>query len=148
MNQTIILPKGRTAAHRVCAFLEGLPLDKAWEVTVREHKRKRSDQQNAALWGLAYKTLSEFMGLRGSEEIEVLHETICRLYFGEVKHEVLGATVTRPKRTTTTDETGKRSVLTIPEFMDFFAFVQQRASSVGCFIPDPDPEWFMKDEAA
>ena len=146
MIQTIILRRDKPADREKAArFLAKLPPDKPWRLEVSEYKPRRSDQQNRALFGLAYKTLGAFMGLRGAEEISQLHESMCRMYFDEVERKILDKVVTRPKRTTTTNEDGERSVMSKTEFADFFAFVQQKAAGIGCFIDDPDPEWFMRE---
>ena len=53
----------------------------------------------------------------------------------------------RPIRTTTTDETGKRRVLNKQEFSDYVAFIQRFAAAKGVHISDPD-EYAAEEEAA
>lgn len=108
------------------------------EVVIRRHRLKRSDEQNAALWAVAYKTLRDATG----NDPEDLHRYFCGEYFGWVEYEVMGARRKRPRRTTTTNEDGHRDLITTLDFADFYNFVQQRsAETVGVFIPDPDPNW-------
>lgn len=110
-----------------------LPLD----VEVKPHKQTRSSDQNAALFGLAYKTIREQTG----NDIAELHQWACGEFFGWTEYEVMGQRKKRPMRTTTTDEAGKRKVMSKTEFAEFFGFVQMKAAEFGIFIPDPDPNW-------
>ncbi len=139
--QTIFLPKEdaerrRTRAQRVATFLAGLSTEKAWELVVRPFKNTRSNQQNRALWGLAYKLLSEHTG----HEPEELHEYFLGEFGGwEIKN-ILGQKKRVPKM--------RSHKMTTLEFSDFFAFIQRRsAETVGVFIPDPDPLWWTKEAA-
>lgn len=127
---------------RVVACLSAAPKDKDIKVTIGEAKKDRSLDQNNALYGVAYKALSEFTGYTGPE----LHDAFLRSYFGEVECDAMGLKFTRPRRTTTTDESGKRKLLNTIEFMDFYRFIQQKGSEIGCWVPDPDPMWFMQRE--
>lgn len=127
---------------RVVAVLSAAPKDKDIKVTVAEAKKDRSDPQNNALHGVAYKALSEFTGYTGPE----LHDVFLRAYFGEVEREIMGQIIKRPRRTTTTDENGKRNKLSTVEFNAFYAFVQQKGAEIGCWVPDPDPMWHQIKE--
>ena len=127
---------------RVVAVLSAAPKDKDIKVTIAEAKKERSDPQNNALHGVAYKALSEFTGYTGPE----LHEVFLKAYFGTVEKELFGETVIRPRRTTTTDENGKKNKLSTIEFNAFYAFVQQKGAEIGCWVPDPDPMWHLVKE--
>ena len=117
-------------------ILTALP-GKGLTVEVEEDKPKRSGEQNAALFGLAYKTIQAETG----HDIEELHTWACGEFFGWQTYEVLGQKKRRPVRTTTTDEAGKRKVMSKTEFAEFFALVQRKAAEFGIFVPDPDPRW-------
>lgn len=121
---------------RIAAFLGKLPVDKPWQCMVGPFKKQRSDRQNNAMWGPAYKTLSDFTGHTEPE----LHDIICKLYFGEIEHTVLGVKSTKPRRTTTKNERGERDVLNTEKMAAFFAFIQMKAAEVGCYIEDPNPQ--------
>lgn len=82
----------------------------------------------------------EHMGLRGDQEKEELHAVLCGLYFGWTEYTVLGVRKKRPKRTTTTGEDRKRSVLSTVEFMAFADFVIERAASQGVYVPAPNED--------
>jgi hypothetical protein len=141
-EQTFILSKGIRSLTRLFACLSALPTDIDVKVTIAEAKKERSNPQNNALYGVAYKTLGDFCGYTAPE----LHDAMLRAYFGEVTKEVLGQVSKVPRRTTTTDENGKRSLLTTREFCDFYSFIQQKGAEIGCWVPDPDPMWFMQRE--
>lgn len=145
MNQPVVLPRGRPDNNRLMRAIQALPLDKPFEVIVRPYKAKRSDSQNAALWGHAYKVLGEFMGLQGDEEMQLLHRQLCSLYFGTAERLVMGERVTVPKRTTTRNEFGQRDVLNKVQFADFFAFVQRKAAEAGCIIADPSLDHYLDE---
>jgi hypothetical protein len=120
-EQTFILrANSQRDLTRVVAVLSAAPKDKDIKVTIGEAKKDRSLEQNNALYGVAYKVLSEFTGYTGPE----LHELFLRSYFGEVEVEVLGQRFKKPRRTTTTDERGNRKLLNTIEFMDFYRHIQ------------------------
>ena len=111
-------------------------------VTVEEVKEERTAQQRKGLFKVAYGSLMEAMGLRGERDKQELHEMFCGEYFGWRDYGL----VRRPVRTTTTDEHGRRDVISIRQQMAFYAFIQQRAAEGGYDVPDPDKEWFRKAE--
>lgn len=118
--------------------IQALPDKFDWAVTIERHRKTRSDEQNAALFGLAYRTLRDETG----NDPDDLHTYFCGEYFGWVERTVMGQRRRVPKRSTTKDENGRRSVMTTVEFADFFSFIQQRAAeTVGVVIPDPDKQW-------
>lgn len=125
---------------RLVAFLSARR--KAFKVTIEDVTKERSDPQNNALHGVAYKALGEFTGFTGPE----LHDIFLRAYFGEVEIERMGLVVKKPRRTTTTDENGKRALLSTVEFNAFYAFIQQKGAEIGCWVPDPDPRWHERKE--
>lgn len=119
------------------SYLDRLPSARKWKVSVKLYRRTRTDDQNKALWGVAYKTIREATG----NDVEDLHTLFCGEYFGWVETEVLGKRKMKPARTTTTDENGKRDVLSTVDFADFYTFIQAKASEFGIDVPDPDPNW-------
>lgn len=126
-------------------FFDALP-GKKLEVIVRQYKPPRSSAQNRALFGVAYKALAEQMGLSGAREIDDLHTMMCGLFWGWNETQVLGQRKKRPKRTTTTNESGEREVIPKLLFAEFYNFVQRKAAEFGYLVPDPDPQWFLKEE--
>ena len=128
--QTFILPTGKAA---LLDFIERLPMARKWKVVVSLYRKTRSNAQNNALWGVAYPTIRESTG----NEAEDLHTTFCGEYFGWVDYVVMGHRRKRPRRTTTTDENGKRDVISTADFMDFYANVQRISAEFGVYVPDP-----------
>jgi hypothetical protein len=115
-------------------FIDSLSDAETWEVTVKKYKRDRSDAQNSALWGLAYKIMAEETG----NDPDDLHVYFCGEFFGWREVDVLGKKKVKPRRTTTRDENGKRDVIKTSEFSDFFNTIQRRAAEIGIYIPDPE----------
>src|SRR5438046_464583 len=126
MNR-FLLAKGPRDLTKLIAFMSALSQAKAWAVEITEHKNVRSVMQCRYLNGVAYKALSDATGY----ERDDISELMCGKYFGWKTKRVPKKTATSPDheevplRTTTTNELGKRSVLSKTEFMDFVAFVQR-----------------------
>jgi hypothetical protein len=149
-----ILPggKGRKAAIQLVMDTV-LKLDATvfWKVEISESKRTRSDAQNAYLWAVANKMISDATGY----EPEEVHEYLCGQHFGWKDKRVPktprnpDGVESVPRRTTTRNEQGKRDVLKTKEFSDYVDFVQRfAAKKLGLFIPDPDPAAVINREKA
>lgn len=126
----------------VLHFLPGRDL----VATIEEYVPERTVKQRKSLFGVAYKSLMEQMGLHGEREKDQLHEMMCGEYWGWRDSVMLGSAKRVPVRTTTTNERGERDVISTREQLDFYAWIQQRAAEHGYDIPDPDKEWFRKAE--
>lgn len=118
---------------RVVHMLEELPDGKAWKVAAEEIKSERSLAQNAYLW-VAYTAISKETGY---EKLDI-HEDICKRHFGTRLKRVPGGVKEVPIRTTTTDERGRRSVLSKSQFMELVEFVKRYAAEAGVYVADPD----------
>ncbi|HEY0916522.1 MAG TPA: hypothetical protein VGE22_16735 [Solimonas sp.] len=134
---------------RIARFLKDFQPGKRLLIQVDAAKKERTKQQCRYLNGVAYKLLSDHTGY----ERDDISEYLCGRYFGWVKVKC-PKTPSNPEgfkdvplRTTTTDENGKRAVLKWDVFGEYVAFVQRFGAKHGVFIPDPDPEWFMKEAA-
>jgi hypothetical protein len=136
--QRFTMPKGKlreTIRANIVAFLDQLPEDKEWRVEIYQAKRARSIQQCRYLNGIAYKLLSDATGY----ERDDISEYMCGAYWGWRDKLKPGKVVARvPIRTTTTDEHGKRSVLSKIEFAEFVAYVQRFGAKHGVYIPEPE----------
>lgn len=121
------------------SYIGMLPDDKPVTVEVKPLKSSRSLAQNAALFGCAYPPIMQHMGLRGERDREDLHQFWMMEYFGTVEVDIMGKRKVRPRRTTTTNEEGKRDVIDKATFADFYSFIQQRSAEYGIIVPDPDP---------
>ena len=140
--QTFTVPAAgrQAAAQRIAAFIESALPGKPLRVTVEVAKRKRSDPQNAYLFGVAYPLLVDAKGYPVSE----IHEFMCGTHFGWVDRPCPKTPrnpegiESKPFRTTTTDENGKRDVLGTVAFSDFVETVKRIAAHAGVYIPDPN----------
>jgi hypothetical protein len=139
------LPKGKRvrALELAVTVLGGLDESIAWKVTI-EPAKTRSNAQNAYLWGVPYRLISDKTGY----EVEEVHEYMLGRYFGWKDKRVPktprnpSGVESVPVRTTTTDEHGKRSVMTPMVFSDYVDFIQRFAAlKLGLVIPDPDPHF-------
>lgn len=115
-------------------FVQGQPLPLVAEC--KRWTKPRSDPQNRALWGVAYPAIRQETG---QDDLEQMHRDFCGDYYGWVEFEFMGHVRKRPRRTTTTDEEGRRSKVSTDEFSEFYAFVQRRAAEFGIYVPDPEP---------
>jgi len=96
------------------------------KVTVGQYRKSRSVQQNRALWGIAYKALSESTG----NDAEDLHQYFLIEYHGSEVIEVMGQKRKVPLK--------RSSTMTTSEFSDFYQFIQRRAAENGYYVPDPN----------
>jgi hypothetical protein len=141
LNQ-FILPKSMRregAIERIARVLGTLSQECAWVVEVKEHKPTRSTQQNRYLWGVVYPTILKAGKLEGWTAEEV-HDYCLGEHFGWETVTGFGKRKVRPIR--------RSGRLNKQEFSDYIAFIQRRMAEHGIVVPDPDPEWFLKDEAA
>jgi len=126
-------------------FLWQLPVDGSYEVEFRPRKNARKLSQNAALWGVAYPPIMEFMGLQGEKDREELHEYFCGEYWGWKAYTFLGQAKQRPIRTTTKNELGEKDTIDKSVMYAFYQFIQTRGAEHGVFVPDPDPMYGLTD---
>lgn len=124
---------------RVVHALEDLPEDKGWRVLIEEVKCERSLQQNKYLW-VIYTEISKVTGY----EKQDIHEDILKRHFGVRLKKVPRCRdfpeglKEIPIRTTTTDEHGRRSVLSKFQFIELVDFVKRYAAEAGVYIADSD----------
>lgn len=134
--QAFILDRGERNLSHMVGFLSALSPKKMWKITVSLYRRDRSDLQNNALWGVAYKTISDKTGY----ELDELHDYFLRKHFGEVEKWLFDECQKRPRRTTTTNEKGDKDLLTTVEFNEYYETIQRIAAiEIGVVVPDPDP---------
>ena len=120
---------------RWVAFVQSQPLP--LEVSSKPWKKTRSNEQNALLFGVVYPPIAEAMGYT----VEDIHEYMLGRHFGWVDAKVPKTPrnpeglESRPFRTTTRDETGKRNVLSTKDFSKFLDTVERVAAQAGVFVP-------------
>lgn len=106
---------------------------KALHVEIKEWGGKRSDEQNKALWGVAYETiLSQGMREKGWDKDD-LHEFFLGEFHGWEAVQGFGKAQMRPIK--------RSSKLSMKDFAEFYSFVQRKAAEFGIDVPDPDPKW-------
>lgn len=127
MSREITLRKDREDDRaQLKRFIDRLAPDKAWSVAVKEYRPRRSNQQNAYLWGYVYETICKhFEGWRPDD----VHEYMLGERFGWEDVDTMDGPMRVPIR--------RSSRLSKMEFVDFIAFIQQRAGEHGINIEDP-----------
>lgn len=128
MTQQIIL-RDQQDRVKVCNLIEQLAIEKPWVIEIREHRLRRTDEQNRYLWGLVYQTILDAGGndLAGWTKDD-LHDYFLGEHFGWEELSGLGKKRIRPLR--------RSSKLSIEEFSSYIAFIQQRCAELGIYIPD------------
>jgi hypothetical protein len=113
--------------------VRGLDPAISWQVTIEAFKPKRSDRQNAFLWGVIYPSILEGGGemLRGWTADD-LHEYFLIEAFGSEIIEGFGRKRHKPIR--------RSSKLTKQEFSDYLAIIEAKCAELGIHIPEPNYE--------
>jgi len=145
MTQSFLLDKQSPVRDQILAnalaFLNRLPKTRSWRIEVKQAVKERTDPQNRALYGVAYRALSKETGFT----VDELHDAFCKRFFGTVDKEVFGEVVKKPFRTTTTNSSGERDVMSSADFGLFYDMIQQVAAESGIDVPDPDAMFKVKD---
>lgn len=108
------------------AFISALPESTDWRITIDRVRKTRTNDQNAALWGCAYKALHEATG----NDPEDLHTFFLGEWSGWDVIDVMGQQRRVPKR--------RSSKITTVEFSEFYEFIQRRAAECGYNVPSPN----------
>lgn len=106
------------------------------EVTVRRKRKRRSNPQNAYLWGVVYQTIVNYLNAEGDEyyTVEDIHSLMGYSFLLKDTYdpntgEVIGKRIVSTTKFTTT------------EMMDYVAQIQKWASeTLDLYIPDPNEE--------
>lgn len=118
---------------RVRRFLAALPADRIFTVAIQQWKPRRSNEQNAYLWGAVYPAILSGGGepLRGWTADD-LHEYCLGEWSGWELTEAFGKKRQRPVR--------RSSSLNKQEFSDFIEFIRVRMIEHGITIPEAGEE--------
>lgn len=135
-----LLPRERVI-ERIARALSALPLDRAFALTIDEHKERRSDQQNRYLWGCVYETILKVGGetLAGWSKAD-LHDYFLIKHFGAETITGFGVRRLKPLK--------RSSRLSRKEFAEYVDFIQRECATIGIIIPDADPAWWNREVAA
>jgi hypothetical protein len=104
--------------------LRSLPTHKFWDVSIEEHKAKRSTQQNRYYWSCL-----NILGKDNGDSPDDLHEFFKMDLLGLREIEYRGKTVTVPKSTTK---------LSTKEFAVYMNEIIGQAFSIGVTLPTPE----------
>lgn len=120
-------------ANAIANMVSRLDPAQSWQISIEAFKPKRSDQQNAFLWGVVYPSILEGGGesLRGWTTTD-LHEYFLIEAFGSEVIEGFGRKRHKPLR--------RSSKLTKQEFSDYLAIIEARCAEMGIHIPEPNYE--------
>jgi len=118
-------------ANAIANMVSRLDPAQSWQISIEAFKPKRSDQQNAFLWGVVYPSILEGGGesLRGWTATD-LHEYFLIEAFGSEVIEGFGRKRHKPLR--------RSSKLTKQEFSDYLAIIEAKCAEMGIHIPEPD----------
>lgn len=116
---------------RVSRMLHGLACDKAWVIEVSEYKPKRSNSQNALLWGVVYpQILAVARDKLPDATAEELHEFFLGQHYGFVRKEYFGMPKLAPAR--------RSSSMDKQMFSDHIQFIVAYMANEGYFIELPE----------
>lgn len=138
MSTTFILHAGDTRRERVAVemskFLAALSDSSSWKIEISQYRRPRSCPANAYHFGVVLPTIVREKGGTSDD----WHELLCGEYFGWRKAELVGKSISRPVRTTTTNDMGNRDVLDTLAFWRFVEFCRDMAAQGGVYVPGPN----------
>lgn len=130
--------KSVSRADKIARLLSSIDsAEKAVVVEVKRYQKRRSREAENYLWGVVYPLMSSASGYEKDE----LHQAMCAKFWGENVSKVMGLTISRPRRTTTTNEDGEKDVLSPADYWDFTDFVIREAAMwFDVVVPEPNPE--------
>ena len=138
MSTTFILHAGDAKRERdtehLHRFIDSLGLVESWKIEISQYRRPRSCPANAYHFGVVLPTIVREKGGTSDD----WHELLCGEYFGWRKTEIGGKSISRPVRTTTTNDMGKRDVLDTLAFWRFVEFCRDMAAQGGVYVPGPN----------
>lgn len=126
--ETFTISKGGDLS-RLMSYASAMLRERGIKVTVSEHRKTRSDQQNRYLWGVAYPAILKHLPGWDAEDV---HEFCLGEWSGWEKVEGFGRKRLRPIK--------RSSRLSTIEFMDFVAHIQRTMAERGIQISDPNEE--------
>lgn len=118
-----------TARARVMEWLEN---NEGKKVQIERVKAKRSNQQNAYLWGVVYPTISYDTGHTPEE----LHEIYKRMFLAPKYIRYNGKEIKLPRSTKNLNKI---------EFGEYLERIFAEAGSLGIHIPTPDEAGYVSD---
>jgi hypothetical protein len=118
------LVKDATEREALCGYLRSLPDGKQYDVSVKLHRSKRSNPQNAWYW-----TIVGIVARETDNDKEVIHKFFARKFVGVDVKEMGGEKIALVRSTST---------LNTEEFSEFISKVEAFvANELGIILPDP-----------
>lgn len=115
------------------AFIEGLPLDRKWDIAIEEFVPERTTSKNSGYWGYVLTPAAVQLGY---ESVEQLHRLVCMELYSSTRTAFAGKVYDVPNRTTTTPKTMNRK-----EFSDHVERAAALLIAQGVVLPAPET-WF------
>jgi len=131
-SQSFVLPAAADRTDmlgRIIRFCHQLGAEKRWRITIEPYVKRRSNSQNAYLWGVVYPTILA-AGNLGGWTAEDLHEFFLGEHFGWEQMEGFGRKRMKPIR--------RSSKLSTIEFNEYVAHIQRFMAEKGVYVPDPN----------
>lgn len=113
-------------------FLEWLEQNEGKKIKLEPVKAKRSNPQNAYLWGVVYETISHDTGHTAEE----LHEIYKRMFLKPKYIEYNGKEIKVPASTTNLNKI---------EFGEYLERIFAEAGNLGIHVPTPDEAGYVSD---
>jgi hypothetical protein len=130
--EAFTLPAGVTRTGqvaRIAAFLASLSSACGWVIEIKRLQKRRSDPQNRYLWGVAYPAILKHLP---GWEAQDLHDYCLGECHGWERLEGLSRVRLKPLK--------RSSKLSVPEFMDYVAWIQRTFAEKGIYVPDPNED--------
>lgn len=123
MTDRLFIVDSPQKAQRVAGLIGKLPPEQVWDVVVRPHEKRRSDDANRRLWAL-HKAASEETG----HSVDELHEMACWRFLPRRTVELFGEKV---------EIRGQSSKLSVKDFRTFMDQVESfYITELGVFLGD------------
>ena len=129
MKQFIIHKEDAIRRENCLQFINALDPKRKWRVTIKEYRKKRSNEQNAYIHAVPLKMMSDHTG----STLDEMKEAMCGEFAGWDTYDLLGKTHWRPLITTSQMDTLKMTEFI--EYMQWFA-----STNMNLYIPSPN-EW-------
>ena len=129
MKQFIIHKEDAIRRENCLQFINALDPKRKWRVTIKEYRKKRSNEQNNYYHAVPVPMISNHIG----QTIETTKEYLAGEFTGWIDFTIGDRNMSRPVKTSSQMDT--------KEMTDFIEFIQWWASStLNMYIPSPN-EW-------
>ena len=125
MSQEYFVISSRAVLSNCLKHIQGLPLNGSLEIIIREHKRKRSCNQNSLYW----KWLSIISSYTGYTKDE-LHDEFASRFIGIEERKTISGDIIRQPISTTK--------LSTKEFAEYMSKIEAYAMGENIILPQPD----------